>query len=78
VVVDLLRCNPAKRGWCLYEWDKTITFLGLEALHFVGVNGKDLNLIVSGVSVATAECYLPKDLAMIQKEVEKNHAPTSQ
>jgi hypothetical protein len=35
VVVDLFRCNPASPGWFMYEWDKTTTFLGLEALHCV-------------------------------------------
>jgi hypothetical protein len=53
--------------------DKTITLLGLEALHFVGVSGKDLNQIMGEVSVAKAECFSKQDLAMIQKEVEENH-----
>jgi hypothetical protein len=72
VVVDLPRCNPASQRWCLYEWDKTITLLGLEALHFVEVSEYDLNKIVGGVSVVTAKCTLEQDIELIQKEVKEN------
>jgi hypothetical protein len=51
--------------------------LGLEALLFVGVSGKDCNKVMGGVSVAIAECFIPHDLAMIQKEVEENYGSLS-
>ena len=40
VVVDMVRCNPATRSWCIYEWDHTLLYHGTDGLHMeVGVVG---------------------------------------
>lgn len=33
VVVDMQFCNPATRGWCLYEFDHTMRHHGPDGLH---------------------------------------------
>ena len=41
VVVDGDMCNPGTRGWCLYEWDKTVLYYGLEGLFMAGMSPED-------------------------------------
>ena len=33
VVIDMAKCNPATRSWCLYEWDHTLLYHGPDGLH---------------------------------------------
>ena len=40
VVVDMKLCNPASRGWCLYEWNHTVMHHSIKALQFVGYVGE--------------------------------------
>lgn len=38
VVVDMSESrdsNPAKRGWCIFEWDHTLLIHGHDGLHMV-------------------------------------------
>ena len=73
VVVDGDMCNPATRGWCLYEWDKTVLYYGLEGLFMTGMSPEDRKRVVQGVDVANAECFDANDLAMIHGNIIASH-----
>ena len=73
MVVDTQLCSPATRGWCLFEWGKTVTHHGLDALYLVGMTLEDRGAIVREINVAKAECFDPKDREMILADIEKSH-----
>ena len=73
VVFDKPTCNPATRGWCLFEWDHTVLFHGLDGLHLVGMSAEDRSSIVREIDVESAECYDPADKAMIMKKITEHH-----
>jgi len=73
VVVDHERCNPAKRGWCLFEWDFTLLFHGPDGLHMRGMRLEDMDIIVSCIKVKDAQCQSSDDLEMIHGNILKHH-----
>ncbi len=73
VVVDHKRCNPATRGWCLYEWDHTLLHHGPDGLHMRGMQPEELDSIVSSIDVNKAECVWPSDLELIRDNILKHH-----
>ena len=73
VVVYMATCDPATRGWCLYEWDHTVTFHGLDGLHLEGMSAEDRSAIVREIDVERAECFDPADNVMILAKITKHH-----
>ena len=71
VVVDMERCNPASRGWCLYEWDNTVLPWS-QGLVMVGMTSKIANIVAS-VDIAHAECFNKAELAMIHSNIIRNY-----
>jgi hypothetical protein len=61
VVVDFAFMNPAKRAWCLYEWDQTLDFHGPDGLHFHGLSTQDRAKIVDQIDIKSAECWKDAD-----------------
>ena len=77
VAVDMAKCNPATRGWCLYEWDKTIEKHGYDGLSFAGMSLEDRVKVVKGIDVENAECFSPDDWEMILGNIRKNYTTTA-
>ena len=73
VIVDMLTCSPATRSWCLFEWDHTVLFHGLDGLHLVGMSAKERSAIVREINVERAECFDPADNVMILDKITKHH-----
>jgi hypothetical protein len=73
VVVDHESCNPAKRGWCLFEWDFTLVFHGPDGLHMRGMRLEDMDIIVRCIKVEDAQCQCPEDLKMILGNILQHH-----
>ncbi len=73
VVVDQQRCNPATRGWCLFEWDHTLLHHGPDGLHMRGLETKDLDLIVDSIDVERTECVRAEDREMILGNIIRHH-----
>jgi hypothetical protein len=73
VIVDMLTCSPATRGWCLFEWDHTVMYNGLDGLHLVGMSAEDRGAIVREIDVERAVCYDPADKAMIMAKITEHH-----
>ena len=71
VVVDMQKCNPGSRGWCLYEWNHTVMHHSIEALQFVGMSERDRRRIVDEIDVDRAQCFDANDLQMILGEIKK-------
>ena len=76
VVVDLIKCNPASRGWCLYEWDKALEHHGFDGLSFAGMSLEDREKVVSEIDVDNAECYSKDDLNMILTNIRAHYGTT--
>ena len=79
VVVDMtegLDANPAKRGWCIFEWDQTIAIHGLDGLHMEGLSDDDRGKIVQSINVANAKCVHAYEINMILSKVQQ-HYPRS-
>ena len=55
VAVDCKMCNPSRRLWSLYEWDKTVLHHGLEKLFMTGMTPEDRAGMVASMDVANAE-----------------------
>ena len=72
-VVDIAWCNPAGRGWCLYEWNHTYAMHGIEALQFVGMSEDDRQQIIDEIDVENAKCGKVDDQTMILREILANH-----
>ena len=77
VVVEMDKCNPATRGWCLYEWDKALTYHGYDGLSFAGMSLEDREKIVTEIDVDKAVCYSPPDKKMILGNIRTNYTTTS-
>ena len=70
VIVDIAN-NPARRGWCIYEWDHTILHHGPDGLHMPLASTADRALLIASIDVANAECYLEEDKQMILAKVPR-------
>ena len=77
VIVDMQRMNPAKRAWCLYEWDHTLRCHGPDGLHFHGLSLEDRSTIVGDIDIEKAECLHPGDKKMITRGVIEHHQSTT-
>ncbi len=73
VVVDMPTCSPASRAWCLYEWDHTVKYHGLDGLHLEGMSLEDRDRIVREIDVEQAECFMPADKDMILAKIAEHH-----
>ena len=73
VVVDMKLCNPASRGWCLHEWEKTVLHHGRDGLMMVGMTSEERASIVKGIDIANAECFDQADRNMIHGNIIENH-----
>jgi len=73
VVADVARCNPASRGWCVHEWDRTTFYHGSDGLIMAGMSSDDRKAIIAQVDVKKAECFDPDDLEMILSNLRANH-----
>ena len=69
LVVDLERCSPATRAWCLYEWDHTVFLHGLDALNLTGMSAEDRGAIVKSIDIGQSECEDPSDKVMILQNI---------
>ena len=76
VVVDMVKCNPATRGWCLYEWDKALKYHGYDGLSFAGMSLEDRKKIVTEIDVDKAECFSLPDKEMILENIKTNYKTT--
>ncbi|KAG2491803.1 hypothetical protein HYH03_009963 [Edaphochlamys debaryana] len=72
VVMDLANCNPATRGWCVYEWAHTLAAHGPDGLH-LRLEPRERAEVFRTVDIQTAECQFPKDKEMILAAVEEQH-----
>ena len=77
VVVDLIKCNPASRGWCLYEWDKALEYHGFDGLYFAGMSMEDRGKVVAEIDVDNAECYSKDDLNMILTNIRVHYGTSA-
>ena len=77
VVVDMVKCNPASRGWCLFEWDSTLKEHGHDGLSFAGMSLEDRQKVVAGIDVDKAECFSSVDREMILGKIRENYLSTS-
>ena len=77
VIVDMAHCNPASRGWCLFEWDKALKHHGFDGLSFGGMSLEDRMKVIAGIDVDNAECFSPADLEMILGNIRHNYGTTA-
>ncbi|GAX72581.1 hypothetical protein CEUSTIGMA_g37.t1 [Chlamydomonas eustigma] len=77
VVIDMPRCNPATRSWCMYEWDHTLHYHGPDGLHMQGLESEHLAQIVEQIDVEMSQCWMPSDREMILQNIRTHHGSTS-
>ncbi|GFR41512.1 hypothetical protein Agub_g2207, partial [Astrephomene gubernaculifera] len=76
VVLDLTRCNPATRAWCVYEWAATLGAHGPDGLH-MAISAADRATLVSSLDVEAAECFVAADKEAILADVVAQHGSTA-
>eukprot|EP00198_Chlamydomonas_reinhardtii_P000796 XP_001690131.1 flagellar associated protein [Chlamydomonas reinhardtii] len=72
VVMDVANCNPATRGWCIYEWATTRARHGPDGLH-MWLEPSDRGVVYGSLDIRMAECQFPADKEMILATVERQH-----
>ncbi|KXZ53003.1 hypothetical protein GPECTOR_8g372 [Gonium pectorale] len=72
VVMDLTRCNPATRAWCVFEWAHTLAAHGPDGLH-MRLAPLERAAVFRDLDVEAAECFRPEDKQMIMREVRRQH-----
>ncbi|KAG2444913.1 hypothetical protein HXX76_001649 [Chlamydomonas incerta] len=72
VVMDVANCNPATRGWCIYEWATTRARHGPDGLH-MWLEPGDRGVVYGSLDIRMAECQFPADKEMILATVERQH-----
>ncbi|GIL63108.1 hypothetical protein Vafri_17234 [Volvox africanus] len=72
VVMDLTRCNPATRAWCVFEWAHTLAAHGPDGLH-MALAPLERAAVFADLDVERAECFRPADKEMIMTEVRRQH-----
>ncbi|KAG2448525.1 hypothetical protein HYH02_006416 [Chlamydomonas schloesseri] len=77
VVMDVANCNPATRGWCIYEWATTRARHGPDGLH-MWLEPGDRGVVFGSLDIRKAECQFPEDKKMILATVERQHGSAEQ
>ncbi|KAG2423194.1 hypothetical protein HXX76_010962 [Chlamydomonas incerta] len=72
VIMDLSRCNPASRAWCVFEWAHTLAAHGPDGLH-MALAPPERAAVFRDLDVEAANCFRPEDKDMIMREVRKQH-----
>ncbi|GIL88536.1 hypothetical protein Vretifemale_16496, partial [Volvox reticuliferus] len=72
VVMDLTRCNPATRAWCVFEWAHTLAAHGPDGLH-MALAPLERAAVFADLDVERAECFRAADKDMIMREVRRQH-----
>ncbi|EFJ51825.1 hypothetical protein VOLCADRAFT_87388 [Volvox carteri f. nagariensis] len=72
VVMDLTRCNPSTRAWCVFEWAHTLAAHGPDGLH-MSLAPLERAAVFADLDVERAECFRPADKEMIMREVRRQH-----
>ncbi|KAG2491744.1 hypothetical protein HYH03_009907 [Edaphochlamys debaryana] len=72
VVMDVANCNPATRGWCVYEWAHTLAAHGPDGLH-MSMEPEERAAVFRSLDIRKAQCQFPKDKGMILAAVERQH-----
>ncbi|KAG2452109.1 hypothetical protein HYH02_003143 [Chlamydomonas schloesseri] len=72
VIMDLSRCNPASRAWCVFEWAHTLAAHGPDGLH-MALAPAERAAVFRDLDVEAANCFRPEDKDMIMHEVRKQH-----
>ncbi|KAG2490965.1 hypothetical protein HYH03_010641 [Edaphochlamys debaryana] len=72
VVMDLTRCNPATRAWCVFEWAHTLAAHGPDGLH-MRLAPLERAAVFRDLDVERAECFRAADKEMIMREVKRQH-----
>jgi hypothetical protein len=68
VAVALKPASPAKRAWCVIEWERTLAVHGYEGLHLV-VPPAERAQLLSQINITDATCSETKDKTAIINKV---------
>ncbi|GFR51163.1 hypothetical protein Agub_g13520, partial [Astrephomene gubernaculifera] len=76
VVMDLTRCNPSTRAWCIFEWAHTLAAHGPDGLH-MQLAPLERAAVFRDLDVERAECFRAADKEMIMREVRRQHGSSA-